>query len=181
MDRSLVEQARDGDAAAYDRLAREASRRLFLIAHRILRDTDAAEDAVQQTLVTIWRELPRLRDPERFDVWSYRIVTRAAITEAKRKRRTVRIADMDMAEPSATDGMANVATRDSLERAFARMKPESRAVLVLRYYVDLPIKEIAEDPRHPIRHGRVAPAPCDGRPPEPPRHGVAESVVGYPA
>jgi RNA polymerase sigma-70 factor, ECF subfamily len=144
LDRSLVEQARDGDPGAYDRLARVVSRRLFLIAHRILRDTDAAEDAVQQTLVTIWRELPRLRDVERFDVWSYRIVTRASIAEAKRKRRTVRIADIDIAVPSTADGMASVATRDSLERAFARMKPESRAVLVLRYYVDLPIKEIAE-------------------------------------
>ena len=144
MDRSLVEQARDGDPEAYDRLAREASRRLFLIAHRILRDTDAAEDAVQQTLVTIWRELPRLRDVERFDVWSYRIVTRASIAEAKRKRRTVRIAEIDSAEHSSADSIADVATRDLLERAFQRLTPEGRAVLVLRYYIDLPIKDIAE-------------------------------------
>ena len=144
MDRTLVEQAREGVPGAYERLARESSRRLFLIAQRILRDTDAAEDAVQNTLVTIWRELPRLRDPERFDVWSYRIVTRASIAEAKRKRRSVSITDISVGEPSTSDATAGVATRDLLERAFARLTPESRAVLVLRYYVDLPNKDVAD-------------------------------------
>ena len=144
VDRTLVEQAREGVPGAYERLARESSRRLFLIAHRILRDTDAAEDAVQNTLVTIWRELPRLRDPERFDVWSYRIVTRASIVEAKRKRRSVSITDIGVSEPTTSDTAAGIATRDLLERAFARLTPESRAVLVLRYYVDLPNKEIAQ-------------------------------------
>jgi RNA polymerase sigma-70 factor (ECF subfamily) len=144
VDRTLVEQAREGVPGAYERLARESSRRLFLIAHRILRDTDAAEDAVQNTLVTIWRELPRLRDPERFDVWSYRIVTRASIVEAKRKRRTVRIGDITVAEPSMGDAAGSIAMRDLLERAFAQLTPESRAVLVLRYYIDLPNTDIAE-------------------------------------
>jgi RNA polymerase sigma-70 factor (ECF subfamily) len=144
VDRALVEQAREGAPGAYERLARESSRRLFLIAHRILRDTDAAEDAVQNTLVTIWRELPRLRDPERFDVWSYRIVTRAAIVEAKRKRRSVRIDDITLREPATGDASGELATRDLLERAFAKLSPESRAVLVLRYYIDLPNADIAE-------------------------------------
>ena len=144
MDRTLVEQAKEGVPGAYERLARESSRRLFLIAHRILRDSDAAEDAVQNTLVTIWRELPRLRDPERFDVWSYRIVTRASIAEAKRNRRSVRIGDITIAEPASGDPAGPLATRDLLERAFSQLKPESRAVLVLRYYVDLPNADIAE-------------------------------------
>jgi RNA polymerase sigma-70 factor (ECF subfamily) len=144
VDRTLVEQAREGVPGAYERLARESSRRLFLIAHRILRDTDAAEDAVQNTLVTIWRELPRLRDADRFDVWSYRIVTRAAIVEAKRKRRSVRIDDIAVHEPVTGDSAGQLATRDLLERAFAKLSPESRAVLVLRYYIDLPNTDIAE-------------------------------------
>jgi RNA polymerase sigma-70 factor (ECF subfamily) len=144
VDRTLVEEAREGVPGAYERLARESSRRLFLIAHRILRDTDAAEDAVQNTLVTIWRELPRLRDPDRFDVWSYRIVTRASIVEAKRKRRAMRIADIAAHEPVTGDGAGDLATRDLLERAFAKLSPESRAVLVLRYYIDLANKDIAE-------------------------------------
>jgi RNA polymerase sigma-70 factor (ECF subfamily) len=73
MSRLLVERAQQGDRDAYEQLARGALRRLFLVASRILRDSDAAEDAVQQTLVDIWRDLPSLRDPDRFDAWTYRL------------------------------------------------------------------------------------------------------------
>ncbi len=137
--------------------------------HRILRgkpaidplpatyvEDDAEAETVEITLVdrpsgvevalllTIWRDLPRLRDPERFGVWTYRIVTRASIAEAKRKRRSVSIADIGTNEPAVSDATAGIATRDLLDRAFARLTPESRAVLVLRYYVDLPNKDIAD-------------------------------------
>ena len=143
MDRALVERARDGDSGAYETLARDVSRRLFLIAHRILRDTDAAEDAVQQTLVTIWKELPRLRDPGSFDAWTYRIVTRAAVTEAKRQKRSQAIVEIHANEPSSPDGTSRVDTQDAIDHAFERLSPESRAVVVLRFYADLPIKQIA--------------------------------------
>ena len=66
---ALVERAQQGDRDAYERLATEAARRLYLIAYRIVRDRDRADDAAQQTLVAIWRELPTLRDPERFESW----------------------------------------------------------------------------------------------------------------
>jgi hypothetical protein len=85
--RELVERAAAGDQEAFEGLVRLSANRLFAIAHRILRDHHLAEDAVQQTLVTIWDELPRLRDPERFDAWSYRLIARASIAAAKRERR----------------------------------------------------------------------------------------------
>ena len=143
MDRALVERAIDGDAGAYEAMARSAARRLFLIAHRILRDTDAAEDAVQQTLVTIWKELPRLRDPGNFDAWTYRIVTRAAVAEAKRQKRSRSVVEIHTSEPSTPDGTSRIDTQDAIDHAFAKLTPEHRAVVVLRYYADLPIKEIA--------------------------------------
>jgi RNA polymerase sigma-70 factor, ECF subfamily len=141
-DRALVEQAIAGDTDAYATLARATARRLFLVAHRILRDTDAAEDAVQQTLVTIWTELPRLRDPSSFESWSYRIVTRAALAEAKRQVRHRSIIDIGATEPTTPDQSAGVETRDAVEQAFRRLTPEARAVVVLRFYADLPIKDI---------------------------------------
>jgi DNA-directed RNA polymerase specialized sigma24 family protein len=85
--RELVERAATGDEQAFESLARLSSNRLFAIAWRILRDHHLAEDAVQQTLVTIWDELPRLRDPDRFEAWTYRLVVRAAMAEARRGRR----------------------------------------------------------------------------------------------
>jgi RNA polymerase sigma-70 factor, ECF subfamily len=145
VDRDVVERARGGDEAAYEDLAAATARRLYLIAHRILRDSDAAEDATQQALVTIWRELPRLRDADRFEAWSYRLVVRAAVAEAKRGRSRRKVAELGGtgAQVVTPDASTQVATRDALERAFQKLTPEHRAVVVLRYYADLPIKEIA--------------------------------------
>lgn len=64
MERQLVEQAQQGDQRAFEALVRLSANRLFAIAYRILRDHHLAEDALQQTLITIWDELPRLRDPD---------------------------------------------------------------------------------------------------------------------
>ena len=87
VDRDLVEAARGGDREAYADLIRVRADRLFAIAQRILRDVDRTEDAVQDALVIAWRDLPALRDPDRFDAWLRRLLVRSCITEAKRERR----------------------------------------------------------------------------------------------
>jgi RNA polymerase sigma-70 factor (ECF subfamily) len=139
---SLVERAQGGDSMAYEQLVRSHSRRLFLVAQRILRDTDSAEDVLQKALVTIWRQLPRLRECTSFEGWSYRIVTRAALDEAKLRKRTVDIVDLGPREPREDDRSKHVEDRDAIERAFDQLTPEKRAVVVLRFYADLPVKEI---------------------------------------
>jgi RNA polymerase sigma-70 factor (ECF subfamily) len=77
MDTKLVLEAQRGDEEAFASLAVAVGDRLHAVAHRILRDTDLAEDATQQALLSIWRDLPQLRDPARFDAWSYRLLVRA--------------------------------------------------------------------------------------------------------
>lgn len=146
MTRELVERAARGDQEAFAGLARLISNRLFAVAWRILRDHHLAEDAVQQTLVTVWNELPRLRDPDRFEAWTYRLVVRAAMTEARRQRRgtTVRLLPDDADASPAPDEYGVVADRDRLERGFRRLSPEQRAVLVLQHYSGLSLAEIAE-------------------------------------
>ena len=91
MDRALVEAARDRDREAYADLIRVRGDRLYALAQRILRDVDRAEDALQEALVIAWRDLPGLRDPDRFDAWLHRLVVRACLVEAKRERRHVSI------------------------------------------------------------------------------------------
>jgi RNA polymerase sigma-70 factor (ECF subfamily) len=153
MQATLVEQAARGDHEAFEALVRASSNRLFSIAYRILRDHHAAEDALQSALATIWDELPRLRDPERFDAWTYRLITRASIAQAQRDRRggtIVRLLPDDAdADPRSTVGTAGaeidaVADRDQIERGFARLKPEHRAILVLQHYAGLSLAEIAD-------------------------------------
>ncbi|HSG84702.1 MAG TPA: sigma-70 family RNA polymerase sigma factor [Candidatus Limnocylindrales bacterium] len=145
MDRDLVVAARGGDREAYADLVRTRGDRLFGIAQRILRDVDRTEDAVQDALVIAWRDLPGLRDPDRFDAWLHRLLVRSCITEAKRERRlaaNVRILPMDI--PAATDDFLSVADRDQLDRGFRRLPPEQRALLVLRHFAGLEPTEIAE-------------------------------------
>lgn len=115
------------------------------VAFRMLRDVPAAEDAVQQTLVNAWRELPGLRDPERFEAWLYRILVRACAAEARRFGRW-RVGVRDVSPDPGVDSGAfgRVADRDALERGFRRLTPDQRAVIVLRYWRDLRQEEIAE-------------------------------------
>lgn len=143
----LVERAAKGDQEAFASLAQASSGRLYAVAYRILRDPYLAEDAVQQTLITIWNELPRLRDPERFEAWSYRVVVRASTTEARRGRRaasTLRLLPDDADESPAPDAYGAVADRDRLDRGFKRLNADQRSVLVLHHYLGLTPVDMAE-------------------------------------
>jgi RNA polymerase sigma-70 factor, ECF subfamily len=145
--RDLVERAGRGEHEAFDALARLVSGRLFAVAYRILRDHYLAEDAVQGTLITIWNELPRLRDPERFDAWTYRLIVRASVAEARRERRgggSIQLLPEDSDVSRAPDQYRAVADRDQLERGFRRLTPEQRAILVLQHYAGQSLAEIAD-------------------------------------
>lgn len=142
---ALVERAQEGDRDAFDALARTAGDRCMGIATRILRDTDVAQDAVQATLITAWRDIPSLRDPNRFEPWLHRILVNACYAEAKRRRRwssSIRMLPVDVA--SNANDILTVNDRDQLERAFRRLTVEQRAVMVLHHYIGLPVPEVAD-------------------------------------
>ena len=155
MDPSLVSRAQQGDEEAFALLAVAVGNGLLAVAHRILRDVDLAKDATQQALLQIWRDLPQLRDPARFEAWSYRVLVRTCYSEGRRSRAlssAPRLVAFDA--PDATDALSEVHDRDQLERAFRRLSVEHRAVVVLHYYLDLSIDEIAETLGIPV--GTVA-------------------------
>jgi RNA polymerase sigma-70 factor (ECF subfamily) len=140
----LVERARHGDHAAFEALASAAYHRLFAIASRILRDQYAAEDAVQEALIRAWRDLPGLRESDRFDAWLHRLLVRACADQGRRARRLrpeVSGVEVDPREPA--DDVARVADRDELDRAFLKLSTEHRAVIVLVHYVGLSAPEVA--------------------------------------
>lgn len=145
MERALVELARDGDEEAFVTLIRMSGDRLLMVAFRILRDVDLAEDAVQQTIVSAWHELPRLRDPDRFAGWLYRMLVNNCYTEARRTRRwdtSVRV--LNAQRSSQPDELLSIDDRDQLERAFRRLPTEQRAVFVLHHHLGMRQTEIAE-------------------------------------
>ena len=145
MQRDLVEQARKGDHDAFATLAGAAISRLDGAAWLILRDAEQAKDAVQNALVRAWRDLPTLRDPDRFDAWLHKLLVRACIDEARRLRR--HRAEVELLTGIDIPGVAGiesaVADRDQLERGFLRLEPEARALIVMHHYLDLPLPEVA--------------------------------------
>ena len=145
MQRALVDRAKQGDGEAFDALARAAGDKCMAIAVRILRDADLAEDAVQAALITAWRELRSLREPEAFEPWLHRILTNACYAEARRRRRwSTVIRVLPIAATSGPDETLSVQDRDQLERAFRRLTLEQRAVLVFHHYLGLPMSEVAD-------------------------------------
>jgi RNA polymerase sigma-70 factor (ECF subfamily) len=142
---ALVERARNGDEDAFTQLVDLDGDRCYAIAYRILRDVERAKDAVQQAFLLAWRELPRLREPERFQVWLYRLLVNACYEEARRHRRwTTHVRLLPIEGPTAPDQIVSVDDRDALERAFRRLSPEHRAVFVMHHYAGLPLAAIAE-------------------------------------
>jgi len=145
MDTDLVTRAQGGDEGAFASLAVAIGDRLHGVAFRILRDTDLAEDATQQALLNVWQDLPQLRDPARFDAWSYRLLVRACYAEGRKTRRwTPNLRLLPADEPKGADGIDLVAHRDQLERGFRRLSIDHRAVVVLHHYLDMPLDQVAE-------------------------------------
>ena len=143
---ALVERARAGDEEAFASLARAAGDRLLAIAYRILRDLGLAEDAVQQTLVLAWRELPSLRDVDRFDAWLRRLLVHACYREVKRGRQwAANVRALPMDQPAGGGDYDSVVERDALERGYRRLPVEQRSVFVFHHYLGLTLIEVAAE------------------------------------
>ena len=147
MDRELVIRARRGDIEAFGQLARASVPRLKGVAYLVLRDADRAEDAVQEALVAAWQDLRALRDPDAWDAWIRRLLIRTCYRLAKKERRRTEVelhVKPDPARAGATDASADVADREWVLSELARIDVEKRSVIVLHYYLDLPMREVAE-------------------------------------
>lgn len=144
--RELVVRARGGDQEAFSELAARSIGRLTAVARMILRDEYAAQDAVQETFIDAWRSLPGLRDADRFEAWIRRLLVRACFEAVRRRKRvgTVEIRLMPDHEPAVGGGERALALHDQLERGLARLPAEQRAVVVLVYYLDLPLADAAQ-------------------------------------
>jgi RNA polymerase sigma-70 factor (ECF subfamily) len=146
MQRDLVEQARTGDHEAFAALARASSDRLFALARLVLGDSDAAADALQEALIAAWRDIRALREPDAWEAWSARLTVRACYRLAKRERRHRRFQRMAVGDDDpafAVEERARVLDRDEIERGFHALEPDQRAVLVLHFYLGLPLTEAA--------------------------------------
>ena len=140
----LIERAQNGDRDAFSALVRDRLPRLYGVAGLITGSRDAADDAVQETLLKAWRDLPRLREPDRFDAWLHRLLVNACHDHGRRlRRRKAETPLLDVHQGSISDAAQLVADRDELDGAFRRLDGQERAVIVLRHYLGLSTAEAA--------------------------------------
>ena len=142
--RRLVERARQGDHDAFAELVRAAVVRLDGAARLILRDPELARDAVQDGLLRAWRDLPRLRDPDRFDAWLHRLTVNACIDQTRRRRRRPTEVELTpIHAPAIADTAGHLADRDLVDGVLRRLDERGRAIVVLHYFLGMPLTEIA--------------------------------------
>jgi RNA polymerase sigma-70 factor (ECF subfamily) len=139
-----VSRAMRGDHDAFAALIGAASTRLYALACLILRDPGRAEDATQDAFIRAWREVPRLRDPDKFDAWLRRLVVNSCYDEARRTKRRAEVTLFSVIDRSVVDASAAIGETDRIERAFRQLPLEQRSVLVLQHYFSLSHTEIAE-------------------------------------
>ena len=156
----LILRARAGDAEAFDSLVATRVDRCYRLAWTILGNAEDAADATQEGFVAAWRELPRLRDLTAFDGWLNRIVANAArMSRRHRVRlREVSVEEQDEVNDGALGGAARrqrpesdlVVSSDAIARAFDRLRPAERLILVLHHVEDRPVVEIAKSLGIPV-------------------------------
>ena len=147
MQRDLVERAKAGDLDAFAQLAKVSAPRLKGVAYLILRDSHRAEDALQDALLLAWRDLRALRDVDAWDAWLRRLTVNACYKSAGKERRRSKVELHVTPDPRAAsipDASADVAEREWVLSELDRLDIDRRTVLVLHYYLDLSLPEVAE-------------------------------------
>ena len=141
-----VALAQSGDRGALDVLLRDHERPLYGHIRTIVGDSDLAFDVLQASMLIVARRLPSLRDPRWFKSWAYRIATREAVREAKRRKRDAAFLDREVAaedlaaEPPSFDPALVHACADQVDT----LPPAARVVVNLHYFDELTLPEVAE-------------------------------------
>ena len=153
MQRALVERAQAGDHDAFSVLVRASYPRLYGAARLILRDSERAQDAVQEALVQAWRHVRALRDADAWDAWLHRLTVHACYRMSRQVKRRDQIElhvmpDLDSA--GSFDMSMSLAERDRMGQELGRLSIDHRTVLVLHFYVDLPLADVANVLQIPV-------------------------------
>jgi len=150
-----VARACRGEGGAFELLATGQRARLLRVALNILHDPQLAEDALQQALLDMWRGMGGLRDPQRFEAWSTRILVRECHRAARRQPRWLPDSRLSPADtPVAADDFGVVTDRALLEHGFRQISTDHRAVIVLHHLQDMTLMNVAHTLGIPVGTAR---------------------------
>lgn len=141
----VINQAIAGDELAFARIVAAYQDDLSRVAYVITRDQELAQEAVQETWTVCWRQLPRLRDHGRLRPWLVAICANHARQSMRRaRRRNVVEFDVNEAAGRSPHAGTDAWARDlDLRNALARLSPDDRALLAMRYVAGLDSTELA--------------------------------------
>jgi RNA polymerase sigma factor (sigma-70 family) len=145
----LVRAAQRGDRAAFEALVRDRVGGVYRTSLAILGRPADAEDATQEALISAWRSIRGLREPDRFDAWFGRIVVNACRMTLRKRTRIREISSADVVrlpnaeEDGAPDHASNVVDAAAFDRAFERLSVDERAILVLHHHEAVSIADLA--------------------------------------
>ena len=156
-DTGLVRRARDGDAEAFNAIAGAFLPDAYRLTSAILGSEAEAADATQNAFVAAWRELPSLREVDRFEAWFHRILVNECRMQLRRRSRA-REVSLDLVEVSGSmDALPppppladRVEAIDLIERAFEGLDPDDRSMVVLHHLEGRPLAEIADIVHLPV-------------------------------
>ncbi|MCS6948981.1 MAG: sigma-70 family RNA polymerase sigma factor [Armatimonadota bacterium] len=149
-DRQAIERFLSGDVAAFEELYHRYQPYVYNVVHGIVQNPEDARDVTQEVFLHVYDALSRFRGGSAFSTWLYRVAVNTAITYVRKERRHARVpldslrelrADLD-AEPEHQADRAEM--QQEVQQTLAQLPEQHRAVLVLRYFQDLSLEEIAQ-------------------------------------
>lgn len=130
--------------AAFGRLTDRYLVPSYRLASLLLGSEVEAEDAIQDAAVIAWERFETLRDHDRFGAWFQRILVNGCRDRLRQRRRIRTVSLDDVSEPEAAESGSGLVERDALRRAIDGLTVDQRTVIVLRYFADLSLEEIAQ-------------------------------------
>ena len=139
---SVVLRARAGDREAFGELVHAYGSTTYRLCRAILRSGSDAQDAAQEAFIRAWQQLPTLNDAAAWPGWIRRIAVHTAIDAGRRNR--LRSTKLNVASSSLVRAApSHLADHEELDDAFSRLSPDDRAILALRFYLDLEVPDAA--------------------------------------
>lgn len=146
-DEELVRRFQQGERDAFDPLYRRYRDQALRMAYLITGSRSDAEDVVQETFVTCYRQLAKLREPSRFRPWLLRSLSRAAWRACARSRREEPVPEFYETACGAAESALEPVLRDEgtarLYLALWQLDPKRRTIVILHYWDEMPVREIA--------------------------------------